>query len=114
MDIKHAVDVLGALAHASRLSVFRQLVQRGLEGATPGEVAEALTIPNTTLSFHLKALSHAGLIEAEQNGRSITYRANFDRAQELVDFLTQSCCGGDLRKCAPKTASAAKRSVGGR
>lgn len=114
MNTKHAVDVLAALAHSSRLSVFRQLVERGVDGATPGEVAEALDIPNTTLSFHLKALSHAGLIEAEQNGRSITYRANFDRVQGLVDFLTQSCCGGDLRKCAPRTRSAAKKAAGSR
>lgn len=105
MDTKIAVTALSALAQASRLAVFRYLVELGPEGAFPSDLAEKFDLPGATLSFHLKALAHAGLIEGEQTGRFIRYRANFERMQGLVDFLTQNCCGGDLSKCAPKAAT---------
>lgn len=99
--MKNAVVALAALAHASRLAIFRHLVEVGPDGAFPGELAELLELPAATLSFHLKNLSHAGLIEAEQEGRYIRYRANFQAMQGLVDYLTLNCCGGDPSKCAP-------------
>ena len=101
MDTKAAVVALGALAHASRLSIFRHLVELGPGGAFPGDLIQKFDLPPATLSFHLKNLSHAGLIEAEQQGRYIRYRANFTEMQDLVDYLTQNCCGGDPSKCAP-------------
>lgn len=102
MDTKNAVTALAALAHASRLGIFRHLVELGPEGAFPSDLAQKFDIPGATLSFHLKSLAHAGLIEAEKTSRNIRYRANFTAMQELVDFLTQNCCGGDPSKCAPE------------
>lgn len=99
MDMKQAVPALSALAHASRLAIFRHLVELGPEGAFPGELIEKFELPAATLSFHLKNLSHAGLIEGEQQGRYIRYRANFQQMQGLVDYLTRNCCGGDRSKC---------------
>lgn len=99
MDITQAVPALSALAHASRLAIFRHLVELGPEGAFPGELIEKFELPAATLSFHLKNLSHAGLIEGEQQGRYIRYRANFRQMQGLVDYLTQNCCGGDRSRC---------------
>ena len=96
-----AVDVLSALAQPSRLAVFRYLVEVEPQGAYPGDIAGKLDIPANTLSFHLKALLHAGLISADQQGRFIRYRANLARIRTLVGFLTENCCGGDLAKCAP-------------
>lgn len=113
MDTKTAVSALAALAQPSRLSVFRWLVELGPEGACPGDIAEKLELPAATLSFHLKALQHAGLIDAVRSGRNIRYRANFVAMRELVDFLSQNCCGGDPSRCAPKAvaATAASRRV---
>ena len=101
MDTTHAVTALGALANSSRLSVFRHLIALGPEGAFPSDVAGTFDLPGATLSFHLKTLLHAGLIEAEPQGRNIRYRANFAQMQDLVDFLTKNCCGGDLSRCVP-------------
>ncbi|WP_407352215.1 ArsR/SmtB family transcription factor [Luteimonas sp. R10] len=101
MNTDAALDALSALAQKSRLAVFRHLVELGPAGATPGELAEALGIAPTTLSFHLRTLSQAGLTEAAQNGRSITYRADFAAMQDLVGYLTENCCGGDPALCAP-------------
>lgn len=101
MDANSAVAALSALAHASRLALFRHLVARGPEGALPGDLAPAFELPPATLSFHLKTLSQAGLLVAEKNSRNIRYRANFREMQALIDFLMRDCCGGNPRKCAP-------------
>ncbi|MBW3550995.1 MAG: metalloregulator ArsR/SmtB family transcription factor [Proteobacteria bacterium] len=109
MHTQQALDALAGLAQKSRLAIFRHLVELGPEGACPGDLGEALGITATTLSFHLKTLLQAGLIDAEQNGRSITYRANFAAMQGLVGYLTENCCGGDSARCAPTPAVAARR-----
>lgn len=113
MDTKVAVTALGALAHASRLDVFRHLVELGPEGAFPGDLARTLDLPGATLSFHLKTLTQAGLIEAERTSRNIRYRANFLQMQGLVDYLTRNCCGGDPGRCAPGARVASRRPPAG-
>jgi len=105
MESSHAVAALAALAQPSRLALFRHLVELGPDGAFPGDLSQALGIPANTLSFHLKTLSHAGLIDAAPRGRFIRYRANFTAMQALVGFLTDNCCGGDPGKCAPAVAA---------
>ena len=112
MESSAAVTALSALAHRSRLAVFRALVQRGLEGAHPGALAEALGLAPATLSFHLKSLAHAGLVEAEPNGRHIRYRACFPAMAGLLAYLSENCCGGDARACLPKRG--ARRAATGR
>lgn len=101
MKIKSATVALAALGQATRLSVFRLLVEAGPEGRMVGEIAEALELPGATLSFHLKELTAAGLIEGESRGRYICYRANFAAMNDLIEFLTRNCCGGDASRCTP-------------
>ncbi len=101
MELNAATAALAALGQSTRLSVFRLLVEAGPEGCMPGEIAETLSLPGATLSFHLKELAAVGLITAEARGRSIRYRANFDAMNGLIDFLTRNCCGGDRTKCLP-------------
>lgn len=64
-------------------------------GKLAGEIAQALTLPGATLSFHLKELAGAGLVTSEQRGRTVCYRANFDVMASLVDYLPENCCAGD-------------------
>lgn len=104
MDTQTAVPALAALAQPSRLAVFRWLVELGPEGACPGEIAAKLAIPAATLSFHLRTLQQAGLVESDRSGRFIRYRANFIAMQALLDFLSANCCGGNPSLC--KGASA--------
>lgn len=109
MNNDQALIALAGLAQKSRLAVFRHLVELGPDGACPGDIAEAVGVTAATLSFHLKTLTHAGLIDAEPNGRSITYRANFAAMQALVGYLSDNCCGGDPSQCAPASVPARKR-----
>lgn len=95
METKAAISALAALAQESRLAVFRLLVKVGPEGMAASRIAEQLGIPTSSLSFHLKELTHAGLIVPRQDGRFVIYSANFDTMNSLVGFLTESCCGGN-------------------
>lgn len=99
--MKNASLSLAALGHASRLAIYRQLVEAGPGGRMAGELAEALSIPGATLSFHLKALADAGLVHAEPRGRYVNYRADFEAMNDLIGFLTHNCCGGAEADCAP-------------
>ncbi len=99
METNSAVIALSALAQASRLAVFRVLVQAGALGMAAGKISELTDIPPSSLSFHLKELSHAGLITSRQDGRFVIYTAQFDAMNALLGFLTENCCGGD--PCAP-------------
>jgi DNA-binding transcriptional ArsR family regulator len=99
METLHAAERLSALAHESRLEIFRRLVQRGPAGLAAGELAEALTVAPPTLSFHLAHLARAGLVTSRRAGRSIVYSADFAAMRELVGFLFENCCGEGA--CAP-------------
>ncbi len=92
-----AVSLLSALAHDARLSVFRLLV--GRPGLSAGELAEALGMPPSTLSFHLKDLRAAGLVESRREGRQILHTANFDALTALLSFLAEDCCAGQPEMC---------------
>jgi DNA-binding transcriptional ArsR family regulator len=112
MNSKDAVESLAALAQDSRLSVYRLLVKRGPEGFAVGELAERLRIPGPTLSFHLKALSQAGLVQSRKESRFIYYSANFNRMNDLVGYLTENCCslGSDCAtSCVPAAPISNKR-----
>jgi len=98
-----AVTSLAALAQTQRLRAFRALVVAGPDGLTPGVIAEQLEIAPSALSFHLKELSHAGLVSSEARGRNLIYRAEFSRMNALLAYLTEQCCQGE--SCAAVTAS---------
>jgi DNA-binding transcriptional ArsR family regulator len=95
MEERQVVRSLAALAHPLRLQVFRALVVAGPRGMTPGVMSEGSHIPPATLSFHLKELMHAGLINQERQGRSLIYRASFEHVNALLGYLTANCCQGE-------------------
>jgi ArsR family transcriptional regulator len=105
MKTTTAVRSLAALAQESRLLVFRLLVQKGPEGMHPSDISVRLKLSPATLSFHLKALAHAGLIRAQPEGRHIRYSADFKSMTALLDYLTENCCQG--RACEARPAARA-------
>ena len=94
MKTNIAIKALTALAHETRLAIFRLLVQAGESGFPPGQLAKELGIPNATLSFHLKELVNADLILPRQESRFIFYSANFATMNALIHYLTENCCAG--------------------
>jgi ArsR family transcriptional regulator len=108
MEADEAVRALGALAHPGRLEVFRLLVRAGLDGVAAGEIARATGSPQSTLSANLTILSNAGLISSRRDGRSIIYRAEYERMSGLLAFLMEDCCGGNAEICGPLAAVASR------
>lgn len=110
MNAASAVEALSALAQEHRLAVFRQLVQAGEKGVAAGAIAAALGIPNSSLSFHLAQLRHAGLVRQERRHRSLIYRANYPAMNALLGYLTENCCAGaDCQAAAGCEAPAEER-----
>lgn len=105
MDVDFALDAFSALSHETRLWVFRLLVQAGPDGLAAGEIAEALGSRQNTMSTHLRILDAAELVTSRREGRSIIYRANYDTVRQLVLFLMQDCCGGNVAVCRPVAES---------
>ncbi len=116
MEKKNALARLAALSQETRLDIFRLLVQAGRAGLPAGRIGERLGLALPTLSFHLSQLRQAGLVEAERDGRSIIYRADYGAMNALLAYLTENCCGGeaalcDIPACLPSPATA---SIGAR
>src|SRR4051812_26619724 len=92
MEMHEATEALSSLSQETRLKVFKLLLEYGRDGLVPGKMATELKIPDNTLSFHLSHMSRAGLVTSKRDGRSITYFANCDHIEELIDFLKANCC----------------------
>lgn len=104
MENNTAINVLAALAQATRLETFRTLVRHEPDGVPAGELAKMLDVPQNTMSAHLATLARAGLVTSERQSRSIIYRANLDGFRDLTLFLLKDCCGGSPELCAPLIA----------
>ena len=108
MQLPTAVEALSALAHPSRLAVFRLLVRAGPDGLPAGEIAREIGALPNTLSSHLTILVHAGLIRSRREGRSILYSADYEGMRALLGFLMEDCCAGRPEICAPLVELAEK------
>ncbi|HUK08944.1 MAG TPA: helix-turn-helix domain-containing protein [Stellaceae bacterium] len=101
MNNGQAVQALAALAHDTRLALFRMLVERGPEGLPAGVIAERLGMPPSSLTFHVQHLHRAGMITQRRLSRQLIYAADFGAMNGLVGFLTENCCGRGADVCAP-------------
>jgi len=107
MESEDAILALAALAQPTRLDVFRLLVKHEPDGLAAGDIARTLAVPQNTMSSHLGVLSRGGLVSAQRFGRSIVYRADLARFQEVVLFMLRDCCDGRPEICAPLIESLA-------
>jgi DNA-binding transcriptional ArsR family regulator len=110
MNETQAVKALAALAHTTRLRVFRELVGAGPAGLHPGDLSQILACAPTALSFHLKELSQAGLVSSEREGRHLVYRAAFLHMNDVLAYLTAHCCQGQPCELTAATCASAIKS----
>ena len=94
MDQATVVRALAALAQPFRLQIFRALIVAGEQGMTPGTISAGLGISPSSLSFHLKELTNAGLVTQERSSRNLIYRAAYEQMNSLLGYLTANCCQG--------------------
>jgi DNA-binding transcriptional ArsR family regulator len=111
MEDQKAIECLSAIAHGTRLKVFRLLVSKGDDGLSSGEIARVLDTPATTMSTHLGILARAGVIRARRQSRVVCYAVSQDGVRSLLNYLISDCCGGRPDLCAPSTAALSPSSV---
>ena len=93
LSIEKAASCFAALGSEQRLSILKILVRSGPVGLTIGELGDCSGVTGSTLTHHMKILTHAGMVEQKKNGRSIICAAvSFDEIQKLSEFLLQDCC----------------------
>lgn len=111
MKLNEAVTALGALAHERRLEIFRLLVPTGSEGVAAGIIADKLSVPKPTLSFHLKELERADVVTSRREGRSIIYAVNVEHYRDLMAYLADDCCAGRDEYCVPKNVIGGENAI---
>ena len=94
-----ATTIFESLSSGIRLDAYRLLVRKGHTGMVAGEIATALGLPPTNMSFHLKAMAQANVVTVEQEGRYMRYRANLDLMRDLIAYLTEECCEDQPSTC---------------
>lgn len=94
MEKSDVIQALSAIAHDTRLDIFRLLVEAGPKGLAVGEIGQALHVPPATLNHHLSHMKQAKLVVMERDGRRLVHRADFSRMGELISYLTHNCCQG--------------------
>jgi len=99
MNSDQAARAFTALGQATRLDIVRALLSDGLGGIAAGDIATRLDVPQSTLSFHLRALETAGLIGQTRHGRSLIYAPRLEMLRDLLAFLAETCCGGEPGRC---------------
>ncbi|MBC7690257.1 MAG: helix-turn-helix transcriptional regulator [Methylotenera sp.] len=102
MEVFEILEAFASLSQETRLRVFKLLIEYGADGLVPGKIAEELQIPDNTLSFHLSHMSKASLVTSRKSGRSITYFANTDLIESLIEFLKENCCVREVKKSKSK------------
>ncbi|WP_048432895.1 ArsR/SmtB family transcription factor [Methylobacterium platani] len=105
LDEAGALAALAALAQETRLRALRTLLHAFPEGVPAGRLGAALGCAPSTLTFHLRHLQEAGLVESRRQGVSVIYTARPAAVAGLTDYLTRACCGGRPEACLPAPVS---------
>lgn len=105
MDAEKALDAFAALAHETRLAVFKLLLREGRQGLSAGDIARQLQVQPSTLTAHLNHLRRSNLIQSARERQKIVYSANIDGTRALLHFLTVDCCQGNPEICSELTES---------
>jgi DNA-binding transcriptional ArsR family regulator len=93
MNDESALEGVAALSNKSRWEIFWLLVNEQCGQKSAGEIGERLSIAPATLSFHLKELTHAGLLRATRSGSRRLYAPDCDVLGEIADYMMNKCAG---------------------
>lgn len=97
IDRARAARVFHALSDETRLQILERI--RGVERCVC-ELTDALDASQSRLSFHLKVLKDAGLINDRREGRWMYYTidsAAFSEATGLLEMLSSEAPRGERR-----------------
>lgn len=99
-SLKKAAELFHALSDETRLALLERL--KGGEQCVC-ELTDAMKTGQSRLSFHLKVLKDAGLVEDRREGRWMYYSLSsqaIEELQDLVDSLKKAAkAAGSTRRC---------------
>jgi ArsR family transcriptional regulator len=85
MDNDETLNTLRALSQDSRWDIVQFLSSHA--ESCPKEISNHIGIPPSTLSFHLKQLTEAEILEARNSGRETFYRVKPGQLEKIVERL---------------------------
>jgi len=88
MSDTQAIAVLAALGHQVRLGLWRLLLPYGEAGLAAGIIAARMSILPSSLSFHLKLMTQAGILLQRRSSRHIMYAVNVELVANLADLFS--------------------------
>ncbi|UZK71100.1 metalloregulator ArsR/SmtB family transcription factor [Sphingomonas sp. S1-29] len=84
------MQVMSALAQATRLRVYQRLIEQLPAGMTAGEIAREVDMSPNGMTAHFTILSAAGLVTSQKVGRTVIYKAETRPVEELSGFLADA------------------------
>lgn len=99
-NLEQARQLFKALADPVRLEVVQAL---GGGERCVCDLTQGLGLAQSRLSFHLKVMREAGLIEAREQGRWVYYRLRPGALEQLQGWLgaVAAGCGAPAASCCP-------------
>jgi DNA-binding transcriptional ArsR family regulator len=92
VDRDRVLAALSALANETRLDLIRLLMPAGDAGMPAGQIAQALSVAASRLSFHLSALEQAGLVRSRRVARNVIYSVDAAGIGRTISYLLNDCC----------------------
>ncbi|GAB2832088.1 hypothetical protein GCM10022221_33730 [Actinocorallia aurea] len=87
-------EVLKALSDPIRWNIVQQIAQE--EEFACSVLEDTLPVSKTTISYHTKILTQAGLIEVRKRGRNYFYTLRHEVLREVIDELWKLAPGPRL------------------
>jgi ArsR family transcriptional regulator len=81
---RNMVELFKVLADPTRLEIVRLLLEGESCACT---IIDKVTVSQPTLSYHLKAITKAGLATAKREGNWVKHYINKDALNEVIRFL---------------------------
>jgi ArsR family transcriptional regulator len=85
------VSALIALGNECRLGTYRTLVEVSPAGIASADLANMHGVSRSVMSFHLKQLHAANLVQTKNEGRSVIYSVKSETMDGVIAFLLQYC-----------------------
>lgn len=77
-------EMFKALGDPTRLEILSLLL---IEDLCKCEIVTALSLPNSTVSHHLKIMEKGGVIKGRREGKYTIYRLCGERVESIITFL---------------------------
>ena len=84
-----AVPLLKVMAHEKRLTILCSLMDKEM---AVGPLSEQVGIRQATLSQHLAALRHQGLVKTRRDAQTVYYRLDNENVARMIALLHELFC----------------------